>query len=76
VRDLDRLDRLRQPILAALPRQRLRLHQRPDGVLQEERVPAPDQEVLERSQPGIVADERLQQLPALSAGSASSLIWL
>ena len=39
-RDLDRLDRLRQPIPASLPRQRLRLHQRPDGLLQEERVPA------------------------------------
>ena len=37
-RDLDRLDRLRQPVPAALPRQRLRLHQRPDRLLQEERV--------------------------------------
>ena len=36
-RDLDCLDRLRQPISAALPLKRLRLHQRPDRLLQEER---------------------------------------
>ncbi len=60
--NLDRLDRLRQPIPASLPHQRLRLHQRPDRLLQEERVPAPDEALLERRQPGIVAEERLQQL--------------
>ena len=36
-RDLDGLDRLRQAILASLPLQRFRLHQRPDRLLQEER---------------------------------------
>jgi len=46
-----------------------------DGLLQEERVPALDQALLERREPGIVAEERLQQLPALSTGSASSRIW-
>ena len=61
-RDLDRLDRLRQPVPATLSRQRLRLHQRPDRLLQEERVPAPDQELLQRREPGIVAEERIQQL--------------
>ena len=61
-RDLDRLDRLRQPIPAALPLQRLRLHQRPDRLLQEERVPALDEELLERRERGIVAEERIQQL--------------
>jgi len=59
-RNLDRLDWLRQPIPAAPPRQRLRLHEGLDGLLEEERVPAPDEELLERSQPGIVAQKGLQ----------------
>ena len=46
--DLDGLDRLGQPIPAALSRQRFRLHQRPDRFLQEERVPPPDEKLLER----------------------------
>jgi hypothetical protein len=54
---------LRQPIPASLPQERLGLHQCPDRLLQEERVPALDQALLERRQPGIVAEERLQQLP-------------
>ena len=62
-RDLDRLDWLRQPILARLSRQRLCLHQRPDRLLQEERVAALDEELLEWRQPGIVAEERIEQLP-------------
>ena len=61
-RDLDRLDRLRQPVAAALAHQRLRLHQRPHALLQEERVPALDQELLERLERRVVAEERLQQL--------------
>ena len=47
---------------SALPGQRLRLHQRPHGLLQKERVPALDQELLERRQPGVLAEERVQQL--------------
>src|SRR5713226_3556325 len=62
-RNLDRLDRLRQPIPTALSHQRLRLHQRPDRLLQEERVATLDQQLLERYQPGVVAEERIQQLP-------------
>ena len=54
---------MRQLIPSSLPHQRLRLHQRPDGLLQEERVPAPDEKLLERSEAGVVAEERLQQLP-------------
>jgi hypothetical protein len=54
---------MRQPIPASFPRQGLCLHQRPDRLLQEEGVPAPDQELLERSEPGILAEERLQELP-------------
>ena len=61
-RDLDRLDLLRQSVLSSLPRQRLRLHQRPDRLLQEERVASFDQELLERRQRWIVAEERVQQL--------------
>jgi hypothetical protein len=62
-RDPDRLDRLPQPIPSPLPGQRLGLHQRPDGLLHEERVPAPDEELLEPSEPGIVAEKRIEQLP-------------
>src|SRR5215471_5745616 len=43
-RDLDGVNRLRQPILATLAIQRLRLLQRPDRLLQEEWIPALDQE--------------------------------
>src|SRR5207249_1398889 len=62
-RDLDRLDWLHQPIPSALARQGLRLHQRPDRLFQEERVPALDEELLERSEPGVVAEEGVQQFP-------------
>ena len=75
-RNLDRLDRLRQPIPAARPIQRLRLHQRPDGLLQEERVPAPDEALLERREPGSSPRSASSSSPALSAGSASSRSWL
>jgi hypothetical protein len=44
--DLDRQDRLRQLITSRLPCQGLCLNQRPDGLLQKERVPAPDEELL------------------------------
>jgi hypothetical protein len=59
----DRLHRLRQSIPAWLSRQLLRLHQRANRFLQEKRVPALDEELLERGEPGIVAEECLQQLP-------------
>src|SRR5437899_954767 len=59
--DLDRLDRSRQLIASALSRQRLRLHQRANRLLQEERVPALDQKLLEGWEAGIVAEERVQQ---------------
>ena len=61
-RDLDGLEGLRQPIPAALPRQRLRFDQRPHGFLEEERVPAIDQDPLERFQRGIVPQERVQHI--------------
>jgi hypothetical protein len=60
-RNLDRLDRLRQPIPAALSPQHLGLHQHPDGLFQEERIPALDEELLEQRQPGIVPEERVQE---------------
>ena len=46
-RDLDRLDRPGQTIGSALSGKRLRLHQRPDALLDEEGVPASDQQSLE-----------------------------
>jgi hypothetical protein len=73
---MDRLDRLRQPIPSALPHQRPRLHERSDGLLQEERVPALDEKLLECSKPGILAEERSNNSSALSAGRVSSRIWL
>jgi hypothetical protein len=62
-RSLDGLEGLRQPIPAALPRQRLRFDQRPHGFLEEERVPAIDQDPLERFQRGLVPQERVQHIP-------------
>ena len=59
---LDREDRVRQPIPSALPYQQLRLHQGPNGLFQEERVPAVDEELLERCNGKIRAEERVQQL--------------
>jgi hypothetical protein len=46
-RHLESLDRLRQLVLTSLPHQRLRLHQCPDRLFQEERVSAFDQKLLE-----------------------------
>ena len=61
-RDLDRLDRPGQTIGAALPGERPRLHQRPDALLDEEGVPALDQQPLEGLQRRVVAQEGAQQL--------------
>ena len=65
--DLDRLDRLCQPILATLPRQRFRLYQRPDRLLQEKGIPTLDEELFERHQAGIVAEKRVQELSGARA---------
>ena len=62
-RDLDRLDRLRQAIPSARAIQRLRLRQRSDRFFEKERIAALDQKLLERSESGIVAEERIQQVP-------------
>ena len=61
-RELDGRDRLRQPICAPLTIQRARLHQRPDGLLQEKRVPALDEELLEGREARILAEDRVQGL--------------
>ena len=66
--DLNRLDRLCQSIPSALSYQRLGLHQRADALLQEERVPPLDEELLERREPGIVAEQRLQQFACALGG--------
>ena len=62
-RDLNARERVGEAIGAALPGQHLRLDQRADALLQEERVPlgALDQEVLERPKGGVRAQERVQQ---------------
>src|SRR5262249_35152846 len=60
--NLDRLDRLDQAIASSVPDQGLSLHERAHRLLEEERVSAPDQELLEWPKPGVVAEERLQQL--------------
>ena len=61
-RDLDRLDRPRQTIRAALPGQRPRLHQRADALLDEEGIPASDQQSLEGLQRRVIAQESCQEL--------------
>src|SRR5262249_29500417 len=54
--DLDGAYRLRQPVSASLSHQRLGLHQCPDSLLDEERVPALDEELLEWNVPRIVTE--------------------
>ena len=61
-RDLERGDRLRQPIPAPRTIQRLRLHQGPDRLLQEKRIPALDEKLLEGSEAGVLPEERIQKL--------------
>jgi len=75
-RNLDRLDRLNKPIASPFSQQRLRLHEGPDALLQEERVAAPAEELLERSETGIVAEQRVQELPRRSPRGARPGIWL
>src|SRR5262249_36773010 len=60
--NLDRVDLSGQPIGARLSDQRLRLHQGPNGLLQESRITTPDEQLLERDQPGIVSEQRIEQL--------------
>src|SRR5262249_60217052 len=55
--NLDRLDLSSQPIVSWLADQRLRFHEGPDGLLQEGGVPAADQQLLERDEPGIIAEQ-------------------
>ena len=57
-------DRLRQPIRVPLPRQRLRLHQRSDALLEEEGVPVGplDQQSLEGLKSGVIPEQGSQQL--------------
>ena len=61
-RDLDRLDWLEQPIPSALSLERSGLHEPPDRLLEEERVSAAHQELLERREPGVLAEEGIQEL--------------
>jgi len=67
-RNLDRLDRLNKPIASPFSQQRLRLHEGPDALLQEERVAALAKELLEWSETGIVAEQRVQELPGALHG--------
>src|SRR5262245_18526800 len=60
--NLDGADRLNELILSSLACQHLRLDQSPDGLLDEERVAALDQERLERAEARILAEERNQQV--------------
>ena len=61
-RNLHRLDRPDQTIRASLSGEHMRLQQRPDGFLDEEGIPAFDQQSLEGFQPGVVAQEGAQEL--------------
>ena len=62
-RHLDRVDWLHQAVSSGLAGQDLRLHQGPDCLLEEEWVTASHEELLERRQPRIPAEEGVQQLP-------------
>jgi hypothetical protein len=61
-RNLDGLDRPGQTIGAAFPGERPRLHERPDALLDEEGVAAPDQQSLEGLQRRVGAQECAQEL--------------
>src|SRR5262249_46701221 len=61
-RDLDRLDGSSQPIFASLPGQFLRSHEGSNRLLQKGRVPAPNEELLERRKAGVVSEQGIQQL--------------
>src|SRR5262249_6536365 len=61
-RDLDRLDGSSQPIFASLPGQLLRSHEGSNRFLQKGRVPAPNEELLERRKAGVVSEQGIQQL--------------
>ena len=62
LRNLQALNRLRQSIGAALAHERARLDQRADDLLEKERVPALQEQLLERFEAGVVADQRRQEL--------------
>src|SRR5215467_14493952 len=70
---LDGFDSSSQAIAARFPLYRLGLHQRPDGLLQEERVALIDQELLEGCQSGISTQQRIEQ-PA-AAFSCKRVQW-
>src|SRR5262249_24347191 len=59
---LELVDRLHQAIPSRLADQQMRLLQRPDDLLQEERVPVDDEESLEWFERAIGAEERVQEL--------------
>src|SRR5580765_1572842 len=63
-RHLDGVDLAREAKAAAIARERLGLDERPHALLEEERIAlgAPDEELLERSEPRIVAEKRMKQL--------------
>jgi hypothetical protein len=61
-RHLDRLDWLRQPILPALTDEHVRLDEHPDGFFQEERVTASDEQLLERRESDVRAEELVEEL--------------
>jgi hypothetical protein len=61
-RNLDRLDGVDQAIPSALAGQRAGLHERADGLLQEEWVAALDEERPQRRKARIVAEQGVEQL--------------
>ena len=61
-RDVEGGHRVRESIPAALALQRVRVHQRPHRLLEEERTPPPGEQLLERGEAGILAQERIEEL--------------
>ena len=67
-RHVERMDRLRQAIPSWLSDQEIRLHQRSDGLFEEERIAVLDEALLQWCEAVIGAEERIEQLARALGG--------
>src|SRR5437016_1428497 len=67
-RHVERMDRLRQAIPSWLSDQEIRLHQRSDGLFEEERIAVLDEALLQWREAVIGAEERIEQLARALGG--------
>src|SRR5262245_1967018 len=59
--NLDRVNRSGEVVASALANQLFRLHQRPHRFLEEERVSALDEKLLQRRKPRFAAEQRIEE---------------